>query len=163
MLVCAIDASANRTQCQQRTRNEETHMHSSNSGKIPYGNHDLQLDVVGGCIMIESECGARRVLLGFKTCDSNFTLTRTSTHKTMGSISNPIPRNVVACIGGMNIKTRSYILCKNGYIIVVQAPPLVAADVDYAFLLSPPPDFYIKLENEYLYGLEHLVRTRSVI
>lgn len=80
----------------------------------------------------------------------------------MGSISNPIPPNVVAYVGGINGWTRSYSLWKDGQMIVIQARPLVDSSVQ----LWPPfqtVELSFRLDRDYLYDLEHIVRTQSVI
>jgi hypothetical protein len=81
----------------------------------------------------------------------------------MGSISNPIPSGVVACLGGMNSNIRSYNLWKDGQMIVIQAPPLIPPNLDPLFLWSPPAEFTLRFLREYLFGLEHLVRIQSAI
>lgn len=78
----------------------------------------------------------------------------------MGSMSSPIPSNVVAWVGGLNSMTRSYTLCKNGQIIVIQAPPLAEPGAD---LWSPSLEVVLKLEQQYFFGLEHIQTLLSSI
>lgn len=56
--------------------------------------------------------------------------------------------------------TRSYTLCKNGQIIVIQAPPLAEPGAD---LWSPSLEVVLKLEQQYFFGLEHIVRIQLTI
>jgi hypothetical protein len=81
----------------------------------------------------------------------------------MGTISSPIPPNVVACVGGLNCATRTYCLWKDGQTIVVQAGALLEPHMrEPGYLWSPPAEVVFKLEKEYLFGLEHIVRSQSV-
>ena len=68
----------------------------------------------------------------------------------------------MAYVGGINGRTRSYSLWKDGQMIVIQAKPLV----DLSVQLWPPlqtVELSFKLDKDYLYGLECIVRTQSVI
>lgn len=79
----------------------------------------------------------------------------------MGSIPNPIPPNVVACVGGTNGKSRTYTLTKGNQIIVIQAPSLVPDSMSDADLWLPSLSEYNKRTQDYISGLEYIVWIRS--
>jgi hypothetical protein len=58
--------------------------------------------------------------------------------------------------------TRSYALWKDGHRIVIQAPPLPDAN-KVPWDASQSLELVTRLDREYLYDLEHIVRTHSVI
>ncbi|RDB17631.1 hypothetical protein Hypma_001080 [Hypsizygus marmoreus] len=71
---------------------------------------------------------------------------------------NPIPRNMVAYIGGMNADERYYVLWKDYQMIVIQAEPLVTWEEVHKpkHTHDPKKVYYIARYGEWLLGLQYI-------